>query len=77
LVTDAQQPQSGGEQPLDAGALHLFFAQSAQYPLLPRTLEVELALSAAPKHVRDNAAVWILDKTTSTARFHERHRIHI
>jgi hypothetical protein len=27
------------------------FAQSPQYPLLPRALEIELALSAAPKHL--------------------------
>ena len=29
------------------------FAESPQYPLLPRALEIELALSAAPKHIRD------------------------
>jgi hypothetical protein len=39
------------------------FAQSPQYPLLPRALEIELALSAAPKHLRDDATVWALDKT--------------
>jgi hypothetical protein len=39
------------------------FAQSPQYPLLPRELEIELALSAAPKHLRGEATVWILDKT--------------
>jgi len=38
------------------------FAQSPQYPLLPRALEIELALSAAPKHLRDEATVWVLDK---------------
>jgi hypothetical protein len=38
------------------------FAKSAQYPLLPRTLEVELALSAAPKHLRDQASVWVLER---------------
>jgi len=38
------------------------FAQSAQYPMLPRALEVELALSAAPKHLRDAATVWTLDE---------------
>jgi len=42
------------------------FANSAQYPLLPRALEIELALSAAPKHLRENAAVWVLDKTGYT-----------
>jgi hypothetical protein len=39
------------------------FAQSPQYPLLPRALEIELALSAAPKHLRDDATVWVLDKS--------------
>jgi hypothetical protein len=38
------------------------FAQSPQYPLLPRALEIELALSAAPKHLRDDATVWVLEK---------------
>src|SRR5438067_9426628 len=33
------------------------FAQSPQYPLLPRALEIDLALSAAPKHLRDEATV--------------------
>ncbi|HZT78384.1 MAG TPA: hypothetical protein VFA27_17160 [Vicinamibacterales bacterium] len=37
------------------------FAQSPQYPILDRDLEVELALSAAPAHVRPNAAVWVLE----------------
>ena len=37
------------------------FAQSPQYPLLPRPLEIELALSAAPTHLRDGATVWVLD----------------
>ena len=39
------------------------FAQSPQYPLLPRALEIDLALSAAPKHLRDDATVWVLDKS--------------
>lgn len=38
------------------------FARSAQYPLLPRALEVELALSAAPKHLREGATVWVLEE---------------
>jgi hypothetical protein len=38
-------------------------AQSPQYPLLPRALEIEAALSAAPRHLRDAATVWTLDKT--------------
>ncbi len=43
----------------DAGAR---LAQLPQYPLLPRPLEIELALSAAPTHLRDDATVWVLDK---------------
>jgi hypothetical protein len=31
------------------------------HPLFPRDLEIELALSAAPAHLRDGAAVWVLD----------------
>ena len=46
-----------------AGADGARFAQSPQYPLLPRALEIELALSAAPKHLRDEATVWVLDKS--------------
>jgi hypothetical protein len=42
------------------------FAQSPQYPLLDRDLEVELALSAAPPHLRAGAAVWLLDRTGFT-----------
>ena len=39
------------------------FAQLPQYPLLPRALEIELALSAAPAHLRDGATVWVLDQS--------------
>jgi hypothetical protein len=39
------------------------FAGSPQYPMLPPALETELALSAAPKHVRNGASVWVLDTT--------------
>jgi hypothetical protein len=46
-----------------AGADGTRFAQSPQYPLLPRTLEIDLALSAAPKHLRDDATVWVLEKS--------------
>src|SRR5216117_4400977 len=46
-----------------AGGDSARFAQSPQYPLLPRALEIELALSAAPKHLRDDATVWALDKS--------------
>src|SRR4051812_4828480 len=31
------------------------------HPLFPRDLEIELALSAAPPHLRDAATVWVLD----------------
>ena len=51
----AQAPRSSGDPPL--------FAQSAQYPLLPPALEIELALSAAPKHLRGSATVWTLEKS--------------
>jgi hypothetical protein len=61
----AQASRSAGEQPTDQAGPHVF-AQSAQYPMLPRALEVELALSAAPKHLRDNATVWILEKSGYT-----------
>jgi hypothetical protein len=40
------------------------FAQQtapADQPALPRDLEIELALNAAPKHLRDGAAVLVLD----------------
>jgi hypothetical protein len=40
------------------------FAQQtahADQPVLPRDLEIELALNAAPKHLRDGAAVLVLD----------------
>jgi hypothetical protein len=47
-------------------AERLLFAASAQYPLLPRALEIEVALSAAPKHLRDGAAVWVLETSGYT-----------
>src|SRR3954463_6194029 len=37
-------------------------APPADHPLLPRDLEIELALNAAPPHLRDGAAVWVLDR---------------
>jgi hypothetical protein len=40
-----------------------FLAQSRQYPLLPRDLEVELARSAAPQHLRDAVTVLVLEST--------------
>ena len=51
------QPAAGASP----GAAQKIFAQSAQYPLLPRALELDLALSAAPKHLRDAATVWTLE----------------
>lgn len=57
--------QSTGTPVAAEGGLSVF-AQSPQYPLLPPGLEMELALSAAPKHLRDTATVWTLDKTGYT-----------
>ena len=52
-AAQAPRPTDGGRQ---------VFARSAQYPLLPQVLELELALSAAPKHLRDSSTVWTLEK---------------
>lgn len=57
-VLDAQPPA-----PSTAAAEGSFFAHSRQYPLLPRDLETELALSAAPRHLRDAASVLALEPT--------------
>ena len=38
-------------------------APPPDHPLFPRDLEIELALNAAPPHLRDGAAVWVLDST--------------
>ena len=38
-------------------------AAPPDHPLFPRDLEIELALNAAPPHLRDSAAVWVLDST--------------
>src|ERR1700686_2810526 len=39
------------------------FAESAKLPeLMPRAQEMELALSAAPQHLRQNATVYVLEK---------------
>ncbi len=38
-----------------------FAQRSRQVPLLPRDLEIELALSAAPAHLRDDATVLVLE----------------
>src|SRR5438034_7825100 len=54
---------AGAAQSAGGAAGGARFAQSPQYPLLPRALEIDLALSAAPKHLRDEATVWVLDKS--------------
>jgi hypothetical protein len=41
-------------------------SQPRQVPLLPRDLEIELALSAAPAHLRDGATVLVLGPTGFT-----------
>jgi tetratricopeptide (TPR) repeat protein len=56
--TGAKTASSGSTSEGDRGR----FARSPQYPLLPRALEIELALSAAPKHLRDQAGVWVLEE---------------
>jgi hypothetical protein len=38
-------------------------AAPPDHPMLPRALEIELALNAAPKHLRDGAAVLVLEST--------------
>ncbi len=60
VLMSALSPAGAAQSAGGAGAR---FAQAPQYPLLPRTLEIELALSAAPKHLRDDATVWVLDKS--------------
>ena len=62
LVLMSALPPAGAAQSAGGAGNDARFAQSAQYPLLPRALEIELALSAAPKHLRDDATVWTLDK---------------
>jgi hypothetical protein len=66
IVLMCALPSAGAAQPADGAGNDARFAQSAQYPLLPRALESELALSAAPKHLRDDATVWVLDKSGYT-----------
>jgi hypothetical protein len=65
LVVAALMPPAAAQSPDPAprpagGAL---FARSPQYPLLPRELETELALSAAPPHVRAGATVALLESS--------------
>jgi hypothetical protein len=60
---------TAGTPPIDQAAPSAerqVFAATAQYPLLPRALEIEVALSAAPKHLRDGAAVWVLEQNGYT-----------
>lgn len=38
-------------------------SSAPDHPMLPRDLEIELALNAAPKHLRDGATVLVLDAT--------------
>ena len=65
LTVRATSDGTAVDQPEPAVARPLF-AKSAQYPLLPRALEVELALSAAPKHLREGATVWVLEQSGYT-----------
>lgn len=58
LVTTSSAQSPGASAGGPAGAI---FAQSRQYPLLPHDLETELALSAAPRHLRDDASVLVLE----------------
>ena len=62
VLMSALSPAGAAQSPGGAGD-GARFAQSPQYPLLPRALEIELALSAAPKHLRDGATVWVLDQS--------------
>jgi hypothetical protein len=63
LVTFVQSTVIWAQSPDAAAArvAHALFAKSAQYPVLPRALEIELALSAAPRHLRETASVWVLE----------------
>jgi hypothetical protein len=62
----ARQYTAGAASAAAAPQGHERFAQSAQYPLFPRALEIELAVSAAPKHLRDGVTVWTLEKSGYT-----------
>ena len=67
MVVASLMPRVGHAQaPHAQGEGRALFAQSPQYPVLARALEVELALSAAPKHLRDEATVWTLEQTGYT-----------
>jgi hypothetical protein len=64
----ARQYLAAPSAPDGGAAVHAsaHFAGSPQYPLLPRELEMELALSAAPRHLRDAATVWTLEQSGYT-----------
>ena len=60
VVTGLISP-AAAQSPAPRPADRQFFARSPQYPLLPRELETELALSAAPPHLRGGASVAVLE----------------
>jgi hypothetical protein len=60
-LSGAARAQHAGAAPEPAD--RSVFAGSPQYPLLPRDLETELALSAAPRHLRDQASVLVLESS--------------
>src|SRR4029450_11005542 len=69
FISDAFAHAAGAAPPVDQAAPppeRQGFAKSPQYPLLPRALEIEVAVSAAPKHLRDQATVWVLDQNGYT-----------
>ena len=47
---------AAAQTPVTAGAFR-------DHPILPRDLEIELALNAAPRHLRDGATVLVLEST--------------
>lgn len=63
LITRPGASSERENPPAPAPASPPVFAGSPQYPLLPRALEIELALSAAPTHLRDQATVWTLEQS--------------
>ena len=66
ILMFAVSPSGSAQSAGAGGESRPRFAQSPQYPLLPRALEVELALSAAPTHLRDGATVWVLETSGYT-----------
>jgi hypothetical protein len=61
IVTALIRPAAAQSPAPSARPTDGFFARSPQYPLLPRELETELALSAAPPHLRGGATVAVLE----------------